>query len=79
MEKPLSEYEFLYKSSKVNDVYGYRTKCQIFGKEFTIVISYNSQSHKKKEMKYEENKKKIMEELTELKKKVEKKIFYEKR
>lgn len=73
MEKPLSEYEFLYKSSKVNEVSGYRTKHQVFGKEFTIVISYNSQSHKKKEIKYEENKKKILEELAELKKKVEKK------
>lgn len=73
MEKPLSEYEFLYKSSKVNEVYGYRTKYQIFEKEFTIVISYNSQSHKKKEIKYEENKKKILEELAELKKKAEKK------
>jgi transposase len=73
MEKPLSEYEFLYKSSKVNEVSGYRTKHQVFGKEFTIVISYNAQSHKKKEIKYEENKKKILEELAELKKKVENK------
>ncbi len=73
MEKPLSEYEFLYKSSKVNEVYGYRTKHQIFGKEFTIVISYNSQSHKKKELKYEENKKRILKGLADLKTKVEKK------
>jgi transposase len=71
MEIPLSEYKFLYKSSKVNEVYGYRTKYQLFGREFTIVISYNSKSHKKKEKKYEENKKKILEELAELKKKAE--------
>ncbi|MCX9076059.1 MAG: IS1634 family transposase [Candidatus Methanoperedens sp.] len=71
MEIPLSEYKFLYKSSKVNEVYGYRTKYQLFGREFTVVVSYNPQSHKKKENKYEENKKRILEELAELKKKAE--------
>jgi transposase len=71
MEVPLSEYDFLYKSSKVNEVYGYRTKKQVFGKEFTVVVSHNSKSQAKKEKKYEETKGKILERLAELKKKAE--------
>jgi transposase len=71
MEVPLSEYDFLYKSSKVNEVYGYRTKKHVFGQEFTVVVSHNSKSQVKKEKKYEETKVKILERLTELKKKAE--------
>ncbi|MFA4955816.1 MAG: IS1634 family transposase [Candidatus Methanoperedens sp.] len=71
MEVPLSDYDFLYKSSKVNEVYGYRTKKQVFGQTFTIVVSYNSKSQAKKEKKYEENKIKILKGLAELKKKAE--------
>lgn len=71
MEVPLSEYKFLYKSSKVNEVYGYRTKKQVFGQEFTVVVSYNSKSQAKKEKKYKETKVKILEGLAELKKKTE--------
>lgn len=71
MEVPLSEYDFLYKSSKVNEVYGYRTKKHVFGQEFTVVVSYNSKSQAKKEKKYEETKVKILERLAELKKKAE--------
>jgi len=63
MEVPLSDYDFLYKSSKVNEVYGYRTKKQVFGQTFTIVVSYNSKSQSKKEKKYEENKIKILKDL----------------
>jgi transposase len=71
MEVPLSEYDFLYKSSKVNEVYGYKTKKHVFGQEFTVVVSYNSKSQAKKEKKYEETKVKILEKLAELKKKTE--------
>jgi transposase len=60
MEVTMSEYDFLYKSSKVNEVYGYRTKKHVFGQEFTVVVSYNSKSQAKKEKKYEENKIKIL-------------------
>ncbi|HYN44989.1 MAG TPA: hypothetical protein VER35_03235 [Candidatus Limnocylindrales bacterium] len=59
MEVTMSEYDFLYKSSKVNEVYGYRTKKQVFGQEFTVVVSYNSKSQAKKGKKYEKNMKKI--------------------
>jgi len=71
MEVTMSEYNFLYKSSKVNEVYGYRTKKHVFGQEFTVVVSYNSKSQAKKEKKYEENKIKILKGLAELKKKAE--------
>jgi len=71
MEITISEYNFLYKSSKVNEVYGYRTKKHVFGQEFTVVVSYNSKSQAKKEKKYEENKIKILKGLAELKKKAE--------
>jgi transposase len=74
MELPLSEYNFLYKSSNVNEVYGYRIKKHVFGQEFTIVVSYNSKSQAKKEKKYEENKIKILKGLAELKKKAEQEI-----
>ncbi|MDW7728304.1 MAG: IS1634 family transposase, partial [Candidatus Methanoperedens sp.] len=71
MEVPLSDYDFLYKSSKVSEVYGYRTKKQVFGQTFTIVVSYNSKSQAKKEKKYEETKVKILGRLAELKTKAE--------
>lgn len=71
MEVPLSEYDFLYKSSKVNEVYGYKIKKHVFGQEFTVVVSYNSKSQAKKEKKYEETKVKILEKLAELKNKTE--------
>ena len=74
MEITMSEYDFLYKSSKVNEVYGYRTKKHVFGQEFTVVVSYNSKSQAKKEKKYEENKIKILKGLGELKKKAEQEI-----
>jgi len=72
MEIPLSEYTFLYKNSSGHNISGIRSKQELFGQEFTIVVTYNPESQKKKEKKYEENKKRILEELGELKKKTEK-------
>ncbi len=72
LEKPLSEYEMLYANSSVNDVYGYRTEKKLFGQMFTVVVAYNSDSRRKKEIKYAEKKKKILNGLEELKKKAEK-------
>jgi transposase len=72
LKKPLSEYELLYTNSSVNDVYGYRTEQKLFGQQFTVVVAHNSDSQKKKEIKYAEKKKKILNGLKELKKKAEK-------
>ncbi len=72
LEKPLSEYELLYTNSSVNDIYGYRTEKKLFGQLFTVVVAYNSDSHRKKEIKYAEKKRKILNCLEDLKKKVEK-------
>ncbi|MCK4459001.1 MAG: hypothetical protein KAU52_04675 [Methanosarcinales archaeon] len=46
-EIPLDRYEFLYKSGK-HDVFGYRTKKELFETEFTVVVSYNEGSYKNK-------------------------------
>lgn len=73
LEIPLSKYTFLYKNSNENEIKGYRTKYELFGQEFTVIIAYNPESQKKKENKYSVNKKRIMGELEELKNKVEKK------
>jgi transposase len=71
-EIPLNWYEFLYKSRK-HDVLGYRTKKELFGTEFTVVISYNEGSYKKQSTTYETKKIKIIERLFSIKQSVERK------
>ena len=44
---PLEKYESLYTNKKKYEVKGYRTKKELFGYEFTIVMSYNEGSYKK--------------------------------
>lgn len=73
MNVSLSEYIFLYKNSSGNNINGFRSKHILFGREFTIVVTHNPESHKKQEKKYETNKEKILMGLEELKKKSEKK------
>ncbi len=71
-EIPLNRYEFLYKSRRY-DVFGYRTKKELFGTEFTVVISYNEGSYKKQNSTYETKKIKIIERLSSIKQSVERK------
>jgi transposase len=71
-EIPLNRYEFLYKSGK-HDVFGYRTKKELFGTEFTVVVSYNEGSYKKQSITYEKKKIKILDKLSSIKQSVERK------
>jgi len=71
-EIPLDRYEFLYKIRK-HDVLGYRTKKELFGTEFTVVVSYNEGSYKKQSATYETKKIKILDKLSSIKQSVERK------
>jgi Transposase len=46
MEIPLEKYKYLYTNPKGHKIYGYRTKYEFFGEEFTTVVTYNDASHK---------------------------------
>ena len=47
MKIPLEDYKYVYTNSKGNKIYGYRTKYEFFGKEFTTVVLYSAASYKK--------------------------------
>ena len=68
---PLEKYKYLYTNPKGHKIYGYRTKYEFFGQEFTTVVSYNEASHKKQERSYERRKSKIIEKLADLKRRLE--------
>jgi transposase len=68
---PLKRYEYLYTNSKGHRIYGYRTKHEFFGQEFTTVVVYNEASYKKQKKSYEENKSKTLEKLDDLKRRLE--------
>ena len=69
---PLDRYELLYTIRKHN-VFGYRTKKELFGTEFTVVISYNEGSYKKQSATYETKKIQILDKLSAIKQSVERK------
>lgn len=69
LEVPLDKYEM------INDkgLSAYRTSDVLYGEEFTIVITHNPRTSKKQKLKYEETKAKVIKELEDLKKRIEKK------
>ena len=67
---PLADYKYLYTNSKGNKIYGYRTKYEFFGKEFTTVVLYSAAPHKKQMESYEERKAKILENLEDLRRRL---------
>ena len=69
LEVPLDKYK------KINDkgLSAYRTSDVIYGEKFTIVILHNPRTCKKQTLKYEETKAKVINELEDLKKRIEKK------
>jgi len=69
---PLDRYELLYTIRKHN-VFGYRTKKELFGTEFTVIISYNEGSYKKQSATYETKKIQILDKLSAIKQSVERK------
>jgi transposase len=68
---PFEDYKHLYTNPQGNKIYGYRTKHEFFGLEFTTVVLYNEASYKKQMKGYEERKVKICEKLNDLKKRLE--------
>jgi transposase len=73
LEIPISDYIPLYMNSNKNEIIGYRSKHELFGQEYTVVITYNSKNQKRKDIKYREKKKKVIEQLESLKEKSERK------
>jgi transposase len=67
---PLEDYKYLYTNSKGNKIYGYRTKYELFGKEFTTVVLYSAASYKKQMESYEGRKAKILENLEDLRRRL---------
>jgi len=68
---PLEDYKHLYTNPQGNKIFGYRTKHEFFGKEFTTVVLYNEASYKKQRNSYEGSKANIWEKLEDLKRRLE--------
>lgn len=66
LEVPMGEY-----SPIGDDIVAYRTNGTHYGEEFTIVVTFNARTEKKQRLTYEKNKMDILEELSQLKDKVE--------
>ncbi|AAM05845.1 predicted protein [Methanosarcina acetivorans C2A] len=71
LDVPLSKYECLYKNSKGNKIFGYGTKHQFCGTEYTTVITYNEGTYKLQKSPYETNKSRIIDSLEEFRKRLE--------
>jgi len=67
---PLENYKYLYTNPQSNQIYGYRTKYELFGKEFTTVVLYSEASYKMQKKSYEKSKAKICEKLKDLKRRL---------
>ena len=67
---PLVDYQYLYTNPQDNKIYGYRTKHNFYGQEFTTVVLYNEASYKKQKKSYEISKANILEKLEDLKKRL---------
>ncbi len=70
---PLDKYEKLYTSSSGVGILGHRTRAQLFGREFTVVVSYNPATHKSQQKTYEAWKEKIVDTLNAIKGKMNRK------
>jgi len=71
LDVPLPKYEYLYKNSKGNEIFGYRTKHQFYGTECTTVITYNKGTYKLQKSTYEKNKSRIIGQLEDLQRRLE--------
>lgn len=66
MDMPISEFEFVYRNKRKHEIKAYRTEKNLFGKRFTIIITYNPATEKKQKLTYETNKEKILTALKAL-------------
>jgi len=67
----LDEFKNLYTNSKDHEIYGYRKKYTFFGKEFTTIVTYNEATYKLQKESYLKSKAKILEKMTDLKRRLE--------
>ena len=71
---PLDDFKFLYKNMKKHVIKGYRfDDVELFGRKFTMVVSYNEATYKRQKKTYERRKKRILEGVKELRKKASRK------
>jgi len=67
----LSKFIFLYENKSKNPIMGYHSTEIVYGKEYTIVVTYNEKTGHKQKLKTEEAIKKIQKKFKELKKNIE--------
>lgn len=63
---PLNKYAYLYTNNKGHKIKGYRTKKELFGMEFTVVVSFNEHTYRRQSRTYDKDKRKIFEKLRDL-------------
>jgi transposase len=68
---PFEDYKHLYTNPQGNKIYGYRTKHEFFGLEFTTIVLYNEASYKKQMKGYEERRANIWEKLGDMKRRLD--------
>lgn len=66
LDVPLKKFEMLYSNRKKHLITGFRTKEEIYGEEYIIVVTYNEESAKKQREKTEESIKKITKRFQEI-------------
>ena len=71
LEIPLEDFKHIYTNSKDHEIYGYRTKYTFFGKEFTSIVTYNKATYALQKESYLSSKAKILEKMTDLKRRLE--------
>jgi transposase len=71
LEIPLEDFKHIYTNSKDHEIYGYRTKYTFFGKEFTTIVTYNKATYTLQKESYLSRKSKILEKMTDLKRRLE--------
>lgn len=71
LDIPLDEFKYLYTNSKDHEIYGYRTKYTFFGKEFTTIVTYNKATYTLQKESFLKSKAKILEKMTDLKRRLE--------
>jgi transposase len=64
---PLDDYSYLYLSSKKHKIYGYRIKKHVYDDEYSIVVSFNEGTAKRKMYTHEKNMRTAHENLEEMK------------
>ncbi len=67
----LEDFNHVYTNSKDHEIFGYRTKYTFFGKEFTTIVTYNKATYTLQKESYQTSKAKILEKMTDLKRRLE--------